>query len=151
VVPIPGHHQRILRFGHKSTGETIMEATVQGQFSVRWDCKKMKNVRVGDKKLDSFVIREVDGRDEEISSGWAKAKGGTATATEELIRISIVEVNGETVKQPYLAFDTFNSRARHFVLVAFRSLNGATDDEDEAFLAAAGTPVGVGGDASATA
>lgn len=106
-------------------------------YSVRFDTKKIKNLRVGAKLITSFVVREVDGADEEIAANTAKGKGGAATNAEELVRMSIVEVNGDAVKHPYLAFDTWNSRARTFALKAFRSLNSAEEEELDGFLAAA--------------
>lgn len=121
------------------------------QYEVTFKTDKLKNVRVGDKPLKSFVLREIDGTDEELASQWAKSKGGSATTGEESVRLAIVEVNGERVKQPYLAFDTWNSRARNFALVAFRSLNGTTEEEVDGFLAAAELPTGGADAASATA
>lgn len=102
---------------------------------------KSKNLRVGSTAITSFKLREVDGNDEEVAANLAKAKGGSASSAEELIRLSIVEVNGQAVKQPYLGFDEWNSRARAFVLKAYKTLNSAGEDELEDFLAAA-TPVG---------
>ncbi len=112
-------------------------------YQVKFDCSHLKNLRVGTKRITSFSVREIDGADEELAANYAKSKGGVSNAGEEAVRIAIVEVNGEAVKQPYLAFDTWNSRARSFCLNAFRSLNGTTDSEVEGFLSAG---VGTGGD-----
>lgn len=107
-------------------------------FSARFDASKMKNVRMTNGVvIKSFVVREVNGIDEEEATNIAKAKGGAVTPMEEMIRLSIVEVNGEPVKHPYLAFDTWNNRARALAVQAFRSLNGTTDKEVEDFLGAA--------------
>lgn len=87
--------------------------------------------------LTSFAIKETDGPDEEYAAQRAKAKGGSANPTEELIRASIVEVNGEPVAQPYEAMDKWSSKARAVLLQAWRSVNAVEDKELEDFLAAA--------------
>lgn len=87
--------------------------------------------------LESFTLRETDGKDEEYAAQRAKAKGGDATTVEELVRISIVAVNGEPVIQPYEKLAQWNSRARGLVVTAWRSLNTISDKEDTDFLAAA--------------
>jgi len=106
-------------------------------YQQRFDTSKMKHVRAGSLTITSFTLREVDGQDEEIAAAAAKARGGNVSSAEELIRLSIVEVNDQPVKQPYLAFDTWNSRARALALRAWASLNSVTEDETEAFLNAA--------------
>ncbi len=83
--------------------------------------------------LQSFAIREVDGSDEERAAISAKAKGGAATVYEELVRLSIVEVDGSPVNHdgmPLTAYDSWNSRTRVFVLNAFRALNGIDEKEE---------------------
>lgn len=108
--------------------------------SYLFDLSKHKGVRLADGTvLASFKMRETDGRDEEHAANTAKAKGGSMTALEEQIRLSLVEVNGEPVNNghPYLAYDSWCSRARHFAFTAYRSLNSAKDDEVESFLASA--------------
>lgn len=104
---------------------------------IRYDLvkAKIKRARAGSEELKSFHMREVDGRDEEVAAGAAKARGGQATTQEELVRVAIVGVNDRAVKQPYLQFDTWNARARAFALQAFREINGMTQDEDDAFKA----------------
>lgn len=103
---------------------------------IRFDLKKakIKRARAGQEELHSFAMREVDGRDEEAAANMAKAKGGSATAAEEMIRLALVEVNDKPVKQPYLEFDLWNQRARAFALRAFTDLNGTTQEEAEGFL-----------------
>ncbi len=95
---------------------------------------KIKRARAGKVDLKSFHMREVDGRDEEVAANMAKNKGGSASASEEMIRIAIVAVNGEPVQQPYLQFDVWNQRARSLALKAFNSLNGFTQEEGDVFL-----------------
>lgn len=106
---------------------------------VKYDFTKagIKRVRAGKVLLESFHMREVDGRDEEMAANWAKSKGGSASSTEELVRLAIVAVNGQAVTQPYLQFDAWNQRARSFALRAFNDLNAFTEEEKVGFLATA--------------
>jgi hypothetical protein len=114
------------------------------QYVVTFNAKGLKGLRCGDTAITSFALREVDGQDEDIAANTAKAKGGSTTSTEELVRLSVVEVNGQPVKQPYLEFDLWNSRARAFALKAWGSINSASEAELEGFLAAAAPAVAQG-------
>ena len=84
-------------------------------------------------QIKSLVVRETTGADEEVAAGWAKAKGGTATVVDGLVRISIVEVDGKAVEQPYGPYDKWNSRTRQYATVAWRMLNIVEDDDLEDF------------------
>lgn len=108
-------------------------------YTVKFDTRKNKNLRIDARgtALLEFVIKEVDGVDEEAAANFAKARGGSANVTEELVRAGIVSVNGQAVQQPYLAFDAWSVRARGFVFQAFKSVNGTEDKEMEDFIAAA--------------
>lgn len=98
----------------------------------------MPRCRIDDgSALKSFTLRETDGKDEEYAAQRAKAKGGDATTTEELIRVSIVAVNGSPVQQPYEALGKWNSRARGLLVAAWRNLNTISDKEESDFLAGA--------------
>ena len=105
----------------------------------KYDLQKAKitRARAGKDTLLSFHMREVDGRDEEVAANMAKAKGGSASSAEEMVRLAIVAVNGKPIKQPYLQFDAWNQRARSFALKAFNDLNGYSEEEKDAFLATA--------------
>lgn len=85
--------------------------------------------------IRSFVIRETTGVDEENAALAAKAKGGAATVFEELVRLSIVEVNGQPAEPPLLEYDSWNSRTRAFILQAYKSINGLEEKEVADFLA----------------
>lgn len=89
---------------------------------------------VGDEVLSSFTLRETNGKDEEYAAERAKAVG--SSITEELIRVSIVAVNGERTVQPYLALGLWNSKARSRLARAFQELNSASEKEDADFDAA---------------
>lgn len=98
---------------------------------------RITNARAGATVLESFHMREIDGRDEELAAGMAAAKGGHATGSEEMVRLAIVAVNDKPVQQPYLQFDVWNQRARSFALQSFRLLNSHTEKESDSFLATA--------------
>jgi hypothetical protein len=102
---------------------------------------------VGDATLTSFTLRETNGKDEEYAAERAKAM--KTSMTEELIRVSIVAVNGERVAQPYLALGLWNSKARTRLARAFQEINSASDKEDEDFDKADAAPEA--GDADAAA
>jgi hypothetical protein len=90
--------------------------------------------------LTSAVFRETDGDDEERGAVLAKAKGGSATALEELVQLSLTEVNGQPVNadKPYTGFARWNSRARQFAVAVWNRVNGASKEELDAFLAQVG-------------
>lgn len=88
--------------------------------------------------ISSFTVREVDGNDEEVAAKAAKAKG--TTVYEELVRLSIAEVDGQPPAVPFTAYDTWNSRTRGFVLSAFRNLNGIDEKEEHADFLKSGQP-----------
>ncbi len=83
------------------------------------------------KKIKSFTIRTTDGEDENYASKRADAKG--TGMSEELIRFSLVSVETEDgdqeAKQPYEAFDKWSTKARNFVVAAWKKLS--TPDEKE--------------------
>jgi hypothetical protein len=99
----------------------------------------LKGVSIG-----SITIRETTGPDEESAVLMAKAKGGAATITNELIRSSITAVDGKAVEQPLTAYDTWTTRTRRFISEAWNSVNGIADGELPDFLrsgeARAGSP-----------
>lgn len=84
--------------------------------------------------INSFVIRETNGKDEEMAARSAKAKGGAITVFEELVRLSIVKVDDEPVQMPLAAYDEWNSKTRSYILKAFQAVNGMEDDVND-FLA----------------
>lgn len=107
---------------------------------IKFDLSKRKGCSLADgTPIASFKMRETDGRDEENAANTAKAKGGSMTALEEQIRLSLVEVNEQAVNAgaPYLAYDNWNSRARAFAFEAYRSMNSVKTEEVADFLATA--------------
>jgi hypothetical protein len=108
------------------------------------DCYDHEN-----RKIANFTIRTTDGTDEAYASRRADSKG--SAMTEELIRFSLVSysvieddagkltevaVNGETVASksktitivhPFEGFDKWSTKARNYVVAAWKKL--ATPDE----------------------
>lgn len=90
-------------------------------------------------KIVGFKIRSTDGTDELYASRRADSKGG-AGMTEELIRLSIVsytveDKDGKALEiklasdRPFENFDKWSTKARNFVVAAWKKL--ATPDELE--------------------
>lgn len=83
------------------------------------------------KKIISFTIRTTDGEDETVASKTGDARG--TGMSEELIRLSITKYVNEDgpkeIKQPFVAFDKWSTKARNFVVAAWKKL--ATPDERE--------------------
>lgn len=90
--------------------------------------------------IDSFDMRETNGKDEDQAVLVAKAKGGAATSLDELVRLSITKVNGKPVNTgdgvPLSEYDEWNSRTRTFIINAYKKLNGVSNEEGQDFQAA---------------
>lgn len=90
------------------------------------------------KKILAFTIRTTDGSDENYAAKRAEAKG--TVLTEELICFSLVSYSRETeggagtkedikIAHPFDQFTNWSTKARNFVVAAWRRL--ATPGEDE--------------------
>ena len=94
--------------------------------------------------VESFTVREIDGHDEKEASKMLAALGTTddfaIAMLEASLQISIVEVNGEVVQQPYYEIGKWSSKTRRLLLEAWHSLNSVPDDELAVFLGAATSP-----------
>lgn len=102
------------------------------QRKIRYDLSKFPDCFDHEgNKISAFTIRTTDGEDETYASKRADSKG--TSMTEELIRFSLVAyVVGDTEKQikhPFEAFDKWSTKARNFVVAAWKKL--ATPDERE--------------------
>lgn len=84
-----------------------------------------------------LVLRETTGEDEILASSIAEAKGKGSTVMEEMLRLSIVKVDGEKITQPYEATKKWNSKTRSLLLRAYVALNHVEDKEDADFLSGA--------------
>ena len=81
-----------------------------------------------------IVLRETNGVDEQRAALQADARGERTSIYQELVRLSIVEVDGEPATQPFLALEQWNSRTRALVQNAYQELNDLQDEEVAAFL-----------------
>lgn len=100
--------------------------------TIRYDMSRFKDCKDHEgNTLKAFTIRTTDGSDETYAAKRAEAKG--TGMTEELIRFSMVsyEVNDTTitVSHPFESFDKWSTKARNFVVAAWKKL--ATPDEAE--------------------
>jgi hypothetical protein len=84
--------------------------------------------------VQQVKFRETNGKDEALAAVKAKALGDQGSTTDELVRLSIMEVDGQQVQQPYGDYDGWNTRTRALALAAWRSLNGFDDVEAADFL-----------------
>jgi len=81
----------------------------------------------------SITLRETNGLDEHRASAIAETQPNP-NLLHELIKLSIVKVDGEKVIQPYNELDTWNSRTRALVRSGWEAMNELKDEEVEAFL-----------------
>lgn len=106
------------------------------RLELRFDLSKFKGC-----SIQSFAMREVDGRDEALATMAAKAKGGATTMADELVRRSLTKVNDSPVNvddgEPYGEYDQWNSRTRNFVFEAFQAMNAVQPAEKDSFLSSA--------------
>src|SRR6185369_9836826 len=83
--------------------------------------------------IKSFTIRETTGRDEDLAALASKARGGTSSIVEELIKRSLTEVDGQAVNKeegiPFQDWEKWNSATRSFVTQAFQALNGVAKED----------------------
>jgi hypothetical protein len=84
----------------------------------------------------TFTVREVTSKDEDVASASAKAKGKDGQVMDELIRLSVTEVDGKdkSPESPFVEWDGFNIRTRTFIIRAFQKLNAMAKDEGDDFL-----------------
>jgi len=86
--------------------------------------------------LRSAVLRETNGIDEK-QAALASDVGGPGTSIfQELIKLSIVEVDDEKAVQPLNAIEGWNSKTRALLVRAYEQLNDLQDEEIAVFLAA---------------
>lgn len=110
--------------------------------TIRYDLSKIKGCTTGTgEQIVAFSIRSTDGTDEAFAAKQADARG--TTMTEELIRYSLVSYEVASAegdqkvvkvididhKAPFTAFDEWSTKARNFVVAAWKKLS--TPDEAE--------------------
>lgn len=116
--------------------------------TIRYDVSKFSDCLDGEgKKLTAFCIRTTDGTDETYASKRADAKG--TSMSEELIRFSIVSYEVEEleggksvsrtidIKQPFESFDKWSTKARNFIVAAWKKLSTPNEMEVADFFASA--------------
>ncbi len=88
--------------------------------------------------IGSVSIRQTFGPDEQVAAKFAEAKaGGTDMIAEELMRASIVKVDGELVSVPFTDFDSWNLLTRKFVWTEWSKVNGIGVEEITNYAATA--------------
>lgn len=106
------------------------------QRKVRYSLEKIKECHDHENdRIMAFTIRTTNGEDENYASKRADAKG--TSLTEELISFSLVsyETKGtdgnvvHTIKHPFDQFTKWSTKARNFVVAAWKRLS--TPDETE--------------------
>lgn len=112
--------------------------------NVRYSLAKATDCKDNDgKRILAFTIRTTDGTDENYASKRADAKG--TTLTEELIAFSMVsyerQVEGQTeivtIKHPFDQFTHWSTKARNFVVAAWKRLSTPDETEIADFFASA--------------
>lgn len=87
--------------------------------------------------FEKIVIRETNGIDEQHAAMQADSQGAGTNIYQELVRRSIVSVDGEKVTHPFLEMTRWNSKARDFVRRAYEDLNQLKEEEMQtSFLSA---------------
>ena len=91
--------------------------------------------------IKSFHIREVTGEDEQVAALAAEAKGKSTSMLQELVRLSISQVEDAPVDAgTFTAFDKWSSRTRTAVMNAFKAINGMDDKAEISPLLSAALP-----------
>ncbi len=86
----------------------------------------------------TITMRETSGIDEQSAAMEADARGERTTIYQELVRISVVEVDGAKVTQPFVELNSWNSKTRHLVNMAYQAMNDIKEDDVKTFLKSAG-------------
>lgn len=107
---------------------------------VCYSLAKIKDCKDGEgKKILAFTIRTTSGEDEAYASKRAEAKD--TGMSEELIRCSLLSYETEEgiqpIKQPFESFDKWSTKARNFVVAAWKKLSTPDEKEIEDFFASA--------------
>jgi hypothetical protein len=86
------------------------------------------------KALESIVVRETDGVDEENAARAADGAGKKGNFQLELFKEGVVSIvlSGQEVQvaQPFASFDVWPTRSKEFALRAFAKLNAVAEAEE---------------------
>ena len=80
------------------------------------------------------VIRESDGYDERRAAMLAGPGADDATVFTELVKLTIVQVDGAKVVHPFDAFDGWSGNTRSLVLQAYTNISKIPEEEVRDFL-----------------
>lgn len=83
-----------------------------------------------------LIVRETCGHDEQAAARVSSMRGSASDVGTEMVRRSVVAVDGEVVVQPYLQLDGWPSRERQFILKAYEELNAPPPEDIAVFQAA---------------
>lgn len=99
---------------------------------------KFPKPKFGRFAASSISVKEMTPDDEEMAHKLAEAKGKKEDGLGvELVRASIVAVDGKPVSTGFPEFDKWNAKSRNFAAEAWRAVNGSTEDEKKVFLESA--------------
>lgn len=85
--------------------------------------------------ISSIVIRETNGIDEIEAAMSADNLGEKTSILSELVKLAIVEVDGEKVQQPFAELSHYNSKTRALIMRGYEQLNDLPPEELSVFLA----------------
>ncbi len=86
--------------------------------------------------IAELVMRETTGIDEKEAATAADAAQGQSSLYQELIKLSVVSVDGTKIIQPFNDMLEWNSKTRALCIKAFEQLNELKDEEVATFLTA---------------
>jgi hypothetical protein len=86
--------------------------------------------------IEEIVVRQTDGYDEKDAAKMVDARPTETGIYSELVRLSIVSVDGELVDQPFMAIDRWSTKTRDLVMTAYNELNENDEAAKAVFLAA---------------
>jgi len=75
------------------------------------------------------ILRETNGVDEQQAARLADIRGDASSLAAELVRRSIVSVDGDLAVQPFTQFDEWNTKTRNVVLKCYERLNTLSEEE----------------------
>ncbi len=85
--------------------------------------------------IQSIVLRETCGKDEEMAALKAEARGmKPGQIHEELLRLAVTEVDGKKVEYPFTGLSKWNTKTRNMVLAYFNDMNSVEEAELKSFL-----------------
>lgn len=75
-----------------------------------------------------IVMRETCGLDEQRVGRILDGNPNAVSVLGEMVRASVVSVDGETVNQPYFDLDKWNTRTRNCLIEFYNDLNDTGDE-----------------------